>query len=71
MDGSTFFVTFIPFEPRTIEQSMQVKEQLNRAMTDMLFEKQDVETTKPNKPLVEPKPQQPKPGQIILTDEKH
>jgi hypothetical protein len=71
MDGSTFFVVIIPFEPRTIEQPMQVREQLKRAMTDMLFEKQDVETTKPNKPLVEPKPHQPKPGQIILTDEKH
>ncbi len=40
-------------------------------MSEVLFDKQDVETSKPNKPFVEPQPHQPQPGQIILTDEKN
>jgi len=47
---------------------MQYKEQLNRIMGGVLFEKKPIEPTKPEKPYIDERPPKPREGQQILTD---
>ena len=71
MDGSTFIVLYYLSEPRTAFKPMQYREQMNRIMVDVLFEKKPVEPSKPEKPYIDERPHQPKEGQQILTDSKN
>jgi len=47
---------------------MQYKEQPNKIMGGILFEKTSIEPTKPEKPYIDERPPKPQEGQQILTD---